>query len=130
MLTPVNPTPVTGLVKLKVSVQLSFVAIQGLTARPFGSVYQLWTSWQLPALISGENETVKPVLGTLEVWLYEEKLSRVQPAGVVEFRVEPSVEVIVGTADEIDGTMSAYKKAVKRTARTFSAEATLTKNLT
>ena len=51
----------------------------------------------------GEYETVKPVLETLALWLYPLNVSRVQPAGVVEFRVEPSVEVIVGTADELLG---------------------------
>ena len=78
----------------------------------------------------GEYETVKPVLETLALWLYPLNVSRVQPAGVVEFRVEPSVEVIVGTADEIDGTMSAYKRATKRMAGAFSAGANLTKDLT
>ena len=46
---------------------------------------------------------VNPVLETLALWLYPPNVSRVQPTGVVEFRVEPSVEVIVGTADELLG---------------------------
>ena len=78
----------------------------------------------------GEYETVKPVLETLALWLYPPNVSRVQPTGVVEFRVEPSVEVIVGTADEIDGTMSANKSAIKRAARALSTEDNLTKFLT
>lgn len=88
MLTPVNPNPVTGLLNVKVSSQLSLVAIQGLVARPVGLSYQPCTSSQLREDVFGENDAEYPVLETLALWLYPVKSSSVQAAGVDAFSVE------------------------------------------
>ena len=112
-----NPNPVAGLLKVKVSSQLSLVAIQGLVALPKGLLYQLCTSSQLPAEIFGENDAEYPVLETLALWLYPVKSSSVQPAGVDWFSVELELYENDGAAKASGAKLKAEMESVAKSPR-------------